>query len=78
MNAYFDLEFMYMGHRVQVSHEDVPHKWLGDFDTVFAVWIDGDKVVVPGIWQAFQVSREKGIRMVIEAFLDSSPLHVHN
>jgi hypothetical protein len=73
MNDHLDLELDYRGHHVHVSHVDVPHKWPGEHDTVFTVLIDGDKTVLPGIWRAYKTGGEKGVRLVVQAYLNGEP-----
>ncbi len=65
-------EFRYKSHQVQISYENIPEEWLGDFDTVFTVLIDARKIQIPGIWRAYQADGEAGVTLVVEAFLNSS------
>lgn len=77
MNERTDLKFEYRDHHILVSHENVPDNWFGDYDTVFTVLIDGKKTVVPGIWKAYQEDGEKGVRLVLMAYLDMLPVTAH-
>ena len=63
-------EFKYKGHHVQVCRRYVPGGWLGDPNMAFSVMIDDCSTRVPGIWNAYQSDGEKGVDLVIKAYLD--------
>jgi len=71
MSEHIDLELDCHGHQVRVTHRDVPNWWTLEDDTTFTVCIDGCKTAVPGIWRAYRTHGDKGIRLLIEAFLKS-------
>ena len=73
MTEHFDAEFSYRGHLVRVSHIRAFAEWHGELDAAFTVLIDGNKVAVPGIWKAYKAHGEKGVTLVIQAYLDVSP-----
>ncbi len=66
------IEFEYKGHDIRIRPKKVPGGWLGDLNTVFTVVIDSAETEVPGIWNAYQTDGEKGITLVIQAYLDLS------
>ena len=76
MSVHCDVEFRYRGHLVQVTHIRAYAEWLGELDTNFTVLIDGNSVAVPGIWKAYKAHGEKGVTLVIQAYLDVSPMLV--
>lgn len=72
MSRTHDMDFMYRGHHVQVSHEIVTETYLKGSDVVFTTVIDGRKTIVPGIWSAYKTASLEGVSLVIKAMLDGS------
>ena len=68
-----DIEFIYRGHQVQVSHKSVPAEYQGVNDVIFTVLLDGRRIKVPGIWSAYKKASNKGVELVIMAMLDGQP-----
>ena len=74
MSDHVDFKFTYKGHSIQVSLKEKYEEWSGAMDMIFTVLIDGATTVVPGIWNAYKRDGEKGIKLVVKAYLDVSPL----
>ncbi len=66
--------FTHRGHRVEVSHASVTVEFQGANDMKFNVIIDGQRTVVPGIWNAYKKASNKGIELVVKALLDGRPV----